>query len=499
MKILFVSPKFEVTFWSWVHLLNFIGKKAAFPPLGLLTIAAMLPKNWQKKLVDVNVERLTNSDIDWADHVFISAMATQKESTLRIIERCKRRGKIVVLGGPILLSGLKQFCKVDHFFIGEAEDTLPQFLRDIDRKQLRRVYRQPRGLFPGVNETPIPLWSLVRHSRYASAIVQSSRGCPFLCSFCNVCKINGRVPRQKTPEHFCQELDAIYSRGFRGSVFIADDNFAGSMRISRQVLLAMIGWQKTHGYPFIFSVEAPVTIADDPSYLDLMVLAGIRSVFLGLETSIKKSLVECGKTQNAKRDLRACVEVIQRSGMSVMSGFICGFDNDPQDTFASTMIDFIQESGVVMAMVGVLQAWPDTGLYKKLKRQKRLKGPPSGNNTDCTPNFQPMMPVEKLVEGYRHILQTIYSPKGYYRRACVLFSRLCALPENKKKIGHTELRAFLRSIWDIGCSKNWQVSYYYWKTLLTVAFTNPKVFAEAVTTQIFGVHFREIARVIALQ
>ena len=419
MQILFVSPEFIDTFWSWKYLLKFVSKhvKAAFPPLGLLTVAAMLPKCWGKKLVDLNVSKLSDEDILCADYVFVGAMNTQEKSVVEVIARCKKLGKKVILGGPILHAGCEKFPDVSHFFIGESEETIPEFLKDLENGRLKRIYSPEK--FPDMDNSPIPLWELVNPKNYASGIIQGNRGCPFKCTFCNIASINGRKPRSKSPTQFLQELDVIYNRGFRGPIFVADDNFIGNKKRARELLVQIIKWQKNHCYSFDFTTEVDITLSDNEGIMDLMVLGGFKKVFLGIETPNEDSLRECDKTQNEKRNIVACVKRIQNHGLHPMSGFIIGFDNDSPSTIFDQHSMFYEKAGIVFPMVGILQAIPGTFLYEKLRKEGRLLASPSGNNTDCFPNFIPKMPVEILSQGYKNLMKKIYSPREYYKRICV--------------------------------------------------------------------------------
>jgi len=492
MNILLVYPKFLETFWNLRYLLEILSKKAAFPPLGLLTVAAMLPESWNKKLVDMNIHKLADKDIKWADVVLVGAMATQKDSTEEVLARCKKLGKKVILGGPILEIGCDEFPDADHLFLGETEDTIPGFLADLEAGKEKRIYL-PEG-FPDVSNSPVPLWSLINPNDYISAMIQYNRGCPYRCKFCSVAKLNGQKPRPKSPAQFLKELDAAYNAGFRGPVFIADDNFIGDKKRAKEMLPHIVMWQQGNGYPFNLTTEADITLADDPELMDLMAKAGFRQVFLGMETPNEESLVECGKLQNTGRNLLVCVKIIQSHGLVPMSGFIVGFDSDNPDTFAVQMIDFIQKSGIVVAMVGVLQAQPGTSLHEKLLKEGRLLEQASGNNTDCYPNFRTVMPVEKLVQGFREIVETIYSPEKHYERICNLLENYNPSNRPEKRINMSDLKTFVRASLHISLFGGPKVGYYYWKSLLSVIFSKKRrAFTDVVASHIYGAHFREFA------
>jgi radical SAM superfamily enzyme YgiQ (UPF0313 family) len=409
MNALLLWPEFPTTFWSFRHALKFIGKRAALPPLGLVTVAALLPPEWNLRLVDLNVKSLTDADLAWADLVCISAMIVQRESTIRLISRCRAKGKRILAGGPLFTSGYAEFSEVDYFVLNEAELTLPEFLSDYAAGKARRMYRA--NTFANMHESPVPRWDLLDVSQYGSMSVQSSRGCPFDCEFCDVTAKFGHAPRTKSPAQVLAELDALHAAGWRGSVFFVDDNFIGNKRaLKKDLLPALIAWQRSHRGSFPFYTEASINLADDEELMNLMADAGFDAVFVGIETPDNASLIECNKRQNQGRNLIEDVKRIQRARLQVQGGFIVGFDHDLPSIF-QRQIDFIQKSGIVTAMVGLLNALPDTKLYARLLREGRLLGRTSGNNVDGTLNFMPRMPLEQLMEGYRSILRGIYMPK----------------------------------------------------------------------------------------
>ena len=489
MNILMVYPKYPNTFWSFKHILKFISRKAAFPPLGLLTIASMLPKNWRKRLVDVNVRELLDEDILWADMVFISAMIIQKESSKEIIKRCKSANKKIVAGGPLFTTRYEQFEGVDHFILNEAEITLPIFLNDLKNGNPKQIYSSK--IRPDITKTPIPSWELIDFKDYASMTIQYSRGCPFNCEFCDIIIMNGRIPRTKSPEQLINEIQSLYNAGWRKSLFIVDDNFIGNKKKVKEMLKKLIIWQKEHNYPFMLLTEASSNLADDEELMRLMREANFSKVFVGLETPNIDSLNECKKTQNATRSLANSVKIIQQNGMQVMGGFIVGFDHDTDKIFEA-QIRFIQQIGVVTAMVGILNALPQTNLWRRLKSEGRLLKDTSGENTDGNLNFIPKMGREKLLSGYKRILLNIYSPKKYYKRIDTFIRNY--KPTAKGKIYKEDLKAFLKSIWRIGIiSKS---GPRYWRLLIKTFITKRKAFPVAVELAIYGLHFNRVAQKI---
>jgi radical SAM superfamily enzyme YgiQ (UPF0313 family) len=486
MKVLLIYPKFPDTFWSFSYALPFIGKKAAFPPLGLLTVAAMLPEQFQKRLVDVNVESLTDDDLSWADMAFIGGMAVQRDSAKKIIARCKQSGLKVIAGGPLFTAEPDEFGEVDHLVLGEAELTLPPFLEDLKNGRAKKIYRASG--FCDLHQTPFPSWDLIPIKKYASMSIQFSRGCPFNCEFCNVTALFGHRSRLKTPQQIISELDRIYASGWRGSIFFVDDNFIGNKQYLKTHLLpALIEWRKDKK-GCVFFTEASINLADDPELLDMMVTAGFDSVFIGIESPDEVSLTECHKTQNKNRDLLESVAIIHRSGLQVMGGFIVGFDSDMPSIF-QRQIDFIQKSGIVTAMVGLLQAPPGTRLFDRLQRQSRVVNIFSGDNVDATTNIIPRMGLDRLLDGYRSIMKQIYSPKNYYRRVRTLLKELRA-PEIYQPINIQRFLSIFRSAFRLGVLG--KERFHYWRLLLWTLFRKPRLVPLAVTLAIYGHHFRRI-------
>jgi radical SAM superfamily enzyme YgiQ (UPF0313 family) len=492
MNSLLLYPEFPDTFWSFKHALKFIRKKASLPPLGLLTVGAMLPEEWGKRLVDVNVRKLRDEDLSWADVVIVSAMIAQRKSARELIARCHAAGKTVVAGGPLFTAEHEEFPEVDHFVLNEAETTLPEFLRDFERGSARRVYSSKE--FPDIQQTPAPLWQLMDLRRYASMSVQFSRGCPFDCEFCNITALFGHRPRTKTPAQMITELDGLYGLGWRGGVFFVDDNLIGNKRYLRDELLpALVTWRKGKR-GITFHTEASINLADDEALMQLMVAAGFDMVFIGIETPEEAGLAECNKRQNQKRDLVADVKRIQRAGLQVQGGFIVGFDSDTPTIF-QRQIEFIQKSGIVTANVGLLQALPDTKLYQRLKREGRLVGQTTGDNVDGTTNFIPRMDLEKLREGYKNILAHIYAPGPYYQRVRT-FLREYHAPKMTISLNWPNLRAFIHSSLRLGVFG--RERFHYWHLLVWTFFRRPAAFPLAVTLAIYGHHFRRTCAALGL-
>lgn len=488
MKILLVYPKYPDTFWSFKYALKFISKKAANPPLGLITIASILPEYWEKKLIDLNVESLNSKDILWADYVFISAMSIQTKSVNEITDRCEKLNTKVVAGGPLFTNEYENFPKIDHFVLNEAEITLPNFLSDLQNGQLKRIYQTTD--YANLLNTPIPDYSLIKQSKYSSLSIQYTRGCPFNCEFCDITALLGHKVRKKTTSQVISELNNIYHLGWRKSVFFVDDNFIGDKKtLKRELLPRIIEWMESKSYPFRFTTETSIDLADDDELMALMTKASFDTVFIGIETPEEKSLTECSKIQNKNRSLVQSVRKIQDYGIEVSGGFIVGFDNDSTSVFQN-QIDFIENSGIISAMVGLLNAPKKTRLYKRLNDEGRIVKEISGNNTDYTLNFIPKMNKKELINGYKKVLNKIYSGKLYYKRVFVFLKRFNPAGGNRKNISFATIIAFFKSMLVLGVFDKFRSSY--WKLVFWSMFNRPQVLTKAVTYSIYGYHFRKI-------
>src|SRR5512140_963769 len=445
VRALLVYPELPPTYWSMTYALPFIGKKASIPPLGLLTVASLLPADWEVTLVDMNVERLRPSAVAAADVVLTSSMIVQKESHARVVRLCNELGTPVVAGGPYPSSCHERIEGVDHFVLNEAETTLPRFLADFEEGRAAHVYQD--NARPDLAATPPPRFELVKRKRYSAMAVQYSRGCPHSCEFCDIVELFGRRPRTKGTDQLLDELTLLYGTGWRGSVFVVDDNFIGNVRGVKELLPRVASWQRERDYPFGLFTEATLGLAEDPALMDQMVSAGFNMVFLGLETPDRATLESAGKRQNLRSDMLEGVRTIQRKGMEVSAGFILGFDSDPRDIF-DRQIRFIQESGIPSAMVSLLTALPGTRLHRRLQKEGRLAGDSGGgNNThDLTLNFVPRMDVKELLEGYRKVLSEIYDPDRYFARCLDLLKSLKPHRTSARRVTFIELRALLFSL-----------------------------------------------------
>lgn len=487
MKILLLSPETPNTFWSYKYALKFVSKRAAFPPLGLLTVAAMMPRDWQLRLVDLNVRRLKDDDLRWADFVMIGAMLVHEDSVRAIVPRCIALSKPVIAGGPLFTTGHEKFPDIAHFVLGEAEEVMPQLVEDMLHGRVQRLYKAEG--FPDVSRTPVPRWDLIDMGSYANMGVQFSRGCPFDCEFCDIVVMNGRVPRTKKPGQLVAELEALRERGWEGMVFIVDDNFIGNKRCTKELLHALVEWRNRTHTCIGFLTEASVNLADDPQMCSLMVEAGFHKVFVGIETPSVDALKECHKLQNVNRDLVAAVRTLQQAGLEVMGGFIVGFDSDPIDIF-KRQFDFIQHSGVATAMVGLLTALPQTRLWRRLKQEGRLENESTGNNTSPTLNFTPKLNRDFLQAGYRELMKRLYEPETYYRRVRVfLENHQPSAPRLGRSAG--DLLAVMKSFWLLGVWHRGRIAY--WRLVGSTLFRRPRKLLQAIELAITGFHFRRVA------
>ena len=485
-KALMLYPEIPPTYWSFKFAVSFQGKDSAFPPLGALTVANMFPRDkWQVKLIDQNVKKLKDSDIEDSDFVFISAMNVQEKSVVEDIERAKRKGKKTILGGPFVSTHLPTTKLADHRVEGEAETVMRGLLEDLINGTAKEHYTGSRQI---IDITPLPRLDLIDIRRYSSMSVQFSRGCPFNCEFCDITKIYGRNPRVKPIKNFLAELDQLYKNGWRGSVFIVDDNFIGNLPRIRADLPRITEWQRERRYPFSLFTEATINLPDD--VLEEMVKAGFRKLFTGIESPVEASLIETRKTQNTRYDLLERIEQIQRKGIEVMAGFIIGFDNDPQN-IAELQEEFIKNSAIPSAMVGLLTAVPGTDLYKRLEREGRIISNGTCNNTDGVLNFIPKLDKDKLVSDYKALMQRLYSSREFYGRALSFLERAKdAAKVGYNRISHNDIISFLKSIVIQGIFD--RDKRQYWDYILNAARNHRDRFTEAITLAVMGHHFRKV-------
>lgn len=488
MNVLLIYPKYPDTYWSFKHVLKFISKKAAVPPLGLITVSAMLPENWQKRLVDLNIQKLEEEELEWADFIFLGGMYVQKASVNEILVRCQNYPAKIIAGGPLFTQDYENYPQIDHFILNEAEITIIDFLNDWQSGSLKRIYRTNE--YADLSLTPVPDYHLLKMNDYAFMNMQVSRGCPFNCDFCEITALLGHKVRMKNSKQVIQELDTLYKLNWRGPVAVVDDNFIGNKKVVKNSILPnMITWMETHKHPFKFNAQTSINLADDSQLLLMMRTAGFTSTFIGIETPVEESLKSCHKVQNENRDLIDNVKQIQKAGLQVSGGFIVGFDSDTETVF-QRQVDFIQKSGIVSAMVGLLNAPKNTQLYRQMEKENRLTVDATGSNTDFTMNFTPKMNQRELLEGYQHIINSIYKDKPYYQRIRELLKNYKPVKVGNSELDFSRIKAFVRSIFVLGLLNKGR--FEYWKFIGWTILKKPKLFIEAVTLAVYGYHFRTI-------
>ncbi|MFC1671274.1 B12-binding domain-containing radical SAM protein [Spirochaetota bacterium] len=482
-KVLLIYPETPNTYWSFKYTNIFTGKKAAYPPLGLLTVAALLPDNYEPTLIDLNVEKLNDRDVIEADLVFVSAMIVQRRSFNEVVSTCNRLNKPVVAGGPLVTSNYKEIEGVDHLVLNEAEVTLPEFLSDYENGTAKEIYSDTTK--PDITKTPIPRFDLIDVNIYNSVVLQYSRGCPFKCEFCDIIEMFGRKTRTKTPEQFVREMDALYEAGHRGSVFIVDDNFIGNKKNVKELLPKVIEWQKKNNHAFLFFTQASVNLAEDEDLMSLMRDAGFNMVFLGIETPVEETLLLTQKRQNTKTGLLESINRIQEKGMEVTGGFILGFDNDPEN---------IQKAGIPTAMIGLLTALPMTQLYRRLDSEGRIMRNSSGNNThDLMINFKPKMDIDKLVNGYKGVIGEIYKPRVYFERCLNLLKNLPHTQNSYGGINWPKFKMGFRAFFFSTVGQTFtRYGYRYWEFIIKSLIMRPALFNKAIKMAICGHHFFKI-------
>ena len=496
---LFVYPKFPPSYWGFKYALEFLGKKSSMPPLGLLTIAGMFPDNYAMKVVDMNIEPLTDAHLQWADVVLTSTMIVQKASLYEVAERCNQAGIPIIAGGPHPTSYYDNIkaetdATINHFLFGEVEEIFEAFLTDFESGVAKEVYRETRK--PDITKTPPPRYDLININNYGSMALQFSRGCPFNCEFCDITKLFGRVPRTKSNEQMLAEFEMLYKLGWEGAMFVVDDNFIGNKRDAMRLLPAVKEWQEERQFPFSLYTEASVNLVEIPEMLDAMSDAGFNMVFLGIESPNDEALLSTSKGQNTSKEEEAgsyllrAIRKIQSKGMEVTGGFIIGLDGD---TEFDSHIDFIQKAGIPMAMAGLLTALKETDLWHRLKQEDRLLVESSGNNTDMSLNFVPEMPREELLAEYRRVVSTLYDPtlKNYFARCLTLLEHMPYTPHNVRSIRKDELLAFIRSLQKQLFSRQ---GLAYARFLAKTLKDYPKMFPEAVRLAVMGYHLEKTTR-----
>ena len=497
MRVLLVYPLFPKTFWSYEKILELVNRKVLLPPLGLVTVAAILPQEWEFKLVDRNVRAVTESEWAWADIVILSAMIVQREDLVDQIKEAKRHGKLVAVGGPYPTSVPDEAMAAgaDYMILDEGEITLPMFVEAVQRGEKTGFFRSG-GEKPDVTGTPVPRFDLLELEAYDSMSVQFSRGCPFQCEFCDIIVLYGRKPRTKDPAQLLKELDCLYELGWRRSVFMVDDNFIGNKRNVKLLLKDLKVWQEEHQYPFSFNTEASIDLAQDQELMEMMVDCAFNAVFLGIETPDEASLAMTKKFQNTRGSLAESAEAIAKTGLRVMAGFIIGFDGEKQGA-GDRIVRFVEQTNIPTTTFAMLQALPNTALWHRLEKEGRLRDGKYANiNQTTLMNFIPTRPLEDIAREYVDAFSRIYEPKTYLDRTYRHFLMLGA-PRHKapfKFPSLIDLKALATVCWRQGLKRN--TRWMFWHHLFGIIRHNPAVFDHYLSVCAHNEHFMEYRQIV---
>ncbi len=499
MRVLLLYPQFPKSFWSFEKALELVGRKALLPPLGLATVAAILPQDWEFKLVDRNVRAITEAEWDWADMVVMSAMIVQKPDFLAQISEAHRRGKRVAVGGPYPTAIPQDALEAgaDYLILDEGEITLPMFVEAIARGDRSGTFRS-NGEKPDVTGTPVPRFELLELDAYDNMSVQFSRGCPFQCEFCDIIVLYGRKPRTKTPEQLLAELDRLYDLGWRRTVFLVDDNFIGNKRNVKLFLRSLKVWMAEHEYPFAFNTEASIDLAQDPELMELMVDCNFNAVFLGIETPDEDSLALTKKFQNTRDPLSDGVDAIIRSGLRVMAGFIIGFDGEKTGA-GDRVIQFVEKTAIPTPLFSMLQALPDTALWHRLEKEGRMRSSEANINQTTLMNFMPTRPIEDIAREYTKAFWELYDPVTYLDRTYRHFLKLGA-PRHKtklRKVSFINIQAFATVCWRQGVVR--ETRWHFWRNLIGIWRHNPKVWQHYLSICALNEHFLEYRGIVKTQ
>ena len=492
MRVLLLYPEFPPSFWSFEKTLALVGRKALLPPLGLITVASLLPQEWDYKLVDRNVRQVMIAEWQWADLVLLSGMIVQKDDMLLAIQEAHAHGKRVAIGGPYATSLPEEVAAADYRILDEGEITIPMFVEAISRGETSGTFRTEEKA--AVTETPIPRYDLLDLEVYDNMSVQFSRGCPFQCEFCDIIVLYGRKPRTKEPKQLLKELDYLYNLGWRNGVFMVDDNFIGNKRNVKLLLKELKEWMRARDYPFSFDTEASVDLANDPELMDLMAECNFKKVFLGIETPDETSLSLTQKFQNTRDPLTESVDKITRNGLHVMAGFIIGFDNEKSGA-GNRIVKFVEQTGIPMAMFSMLQALPNTALWHRLEKEGRLLDMGGNINQTTLMNFVPTRPIEDIASEYVNGFYKLYDPKTYLNRTFRYFMKL-GVPRHstKRKIDRKSIKALLTILWRQGILR--ETRWQFWGNLVRVLLRSPKLIPSYFVACAYLEHFIEYRQIV---
>ncbi|MEL7036480.1 MAG: B12-binding domain-containing radical SAM protein [Cyanobacteria bacterium J06592_8] len=501
MQVLLIYPLFPKTFWSYDKILELVDRKVLLPPLGLITVASLLPQDWNLTVVDRNVREVTEAQWNRADLVILSAMIVQKSDLIEQIKAAKKRGKLVAVGGPYPTSVPHEILDsgADFLVLDEGEITLPLFIEALEQGETSGIFRASEK--PDITITPIPRYDLLELDAYDSMSVQFSRGCPFQCEFCDIITLYGRKPRTKSPSQLLKELDCLYELGWRRGIFMVDDNFIGNKRNVKLLLKELQVWQAEHQYPFRFNTEASIDLAADPELMDLMAKCNFDAVFLGIETPDEASLELTKKFQNMRSPLSDSIDKIIRMGLRPMAGFIIGFDGEKKGA-GDRIVEFVEQAAIPTAMFGMLQALPNTALWNRLETENRLLQNPDSKqdiNQTTLMNFIPTRPIEEIAQEYVTAFWTLYEPKRYLDRVYQCFLKMapsqCHAPFKTPEF--VDLKALAIVIWRQGIRR--QTRWKFWHHLFGIFRYNPGVWEHYLTACAHNEHFLEYRQAVREQ
>ncbi|MEL6223960.1 MAG: DUF4070 domain-containing protein [Cyanobacteria bacterium J06627_8] len=499
MRALLVYPRFPKTFWSYEKILELVNRKVLLPPLGLVTVAAILPQSWEFKLVDCNIRDVTDDEWAWADIVIMSAMIVQKGDILTQIAKAKQHGKRIAVGGPYPTSMPQEMrdAGVDYLILDEGEITLPLFVEALERGDTSGEFTAD-GEKPSVTDTPIPRYDLLERDAYDSMSIQFSRGCPFQCEFCDIIVLYGRKPRTKTPAQLIAELQSLYDLGWRGGVFMVDDNFIGNKRNVKLLLKELKDWQAEHKYPFRFDTEASLDLAEDDELIELMLECNFAAVFMGIETPDEGSLQLTKKFQNTRSPLLESIEKVTHSGLRVIAGFIIGFDGEKSGA-GQRIVEFAEITGIPTTTFAMLQALPHTALWHRLEKEGRLREKDGNINQTTLMNFVPTRPVEDIAQEYIDAFRQLYEPEQYLDRVYRYFLKLGA-PRVQPEFKLPEwvvVKALMIVFWRQGFKR--KTRWKFWHHFFHMLIKNPAVVEQYVTVCAHNEHFLEYRDIVKNQ
>lgn len=501
-----VHPRFNPhSFWNYQATCEVVGARYSAAPLGLITVAALLPPEWPVRLVNRNTETLAEEDVRWADLVMTGGMMPQQRDTMEVIAIAHAHGKPVVVGGPDVTSSPHLYGEAEFRVLGEAEGIMDRFIAAWRAGAAGGEFRA--AAYPDLARSPVPRFDLLKLRHYMHVGIQLSRGCPFNCEFCNVVELNGRTPRLKSSAQMVRELDALHALGYRGHVDIVDDNLIGNRKAIKPLLADLADWSRRRKYPFEFSTEASVDLAEDEELLRLMARANFFAIFVGVETPDRDVLVGTSKRQNTRRSLADSLRKIHEAGLFVNAGFIIGFDGE-KARVAGAMIDCIEELAIPIGMVGLLYALPNTRLSRRLAGEGRLHAESDRSRADadadqCTSglNFTTRRPRREMLEDYRDVLGSIYEPRAFYGRVRRLCRRL-DLSQHRLRLPPSRLLRDLRSLGRIG----WRSGVRdrgargpFWRTLGDCLLHNPRAVRTAFSFAALYLHLRPFAAAMDAQ